>query len=165
MADAIRSIGVTEVSHDRWRREFGGLKSDCSIEAALDNGAARAAMIDTPYQRLADCLAERRTTEWLALLAQADMPCSTVNSIEDLFDDPRLRAAGFFETVVHPSEGPLIAIKPAVRFSGPPARTASRRPPGNWNEGPKRQRRTSPCRTSGVHQMPNIVAPRRFITT
>ena len=25
---AIRAIGVTEVTYDRWRREFGGLKSD-----------------------------------------------------------------------------------------------------------------------------------------
>lgn len=28
VADAIRLIGVTEVSYYRWRREFGGLKSD-----------------------------------------------------------------------------------------------------------------------------------------
>src|SRR3712207_4685601 len=28
VAEAIRAIGVTEVTYDRWRREFGGLKSD-----------------------------------------------------------------------------------------------------------------------------------------
>src|SRR6188768_2309798 len=28
MAEAIRSIGVTEVTYYRWRQEFGGLKSD-----------------------------------------------------------------------------------------------------------------------------------------
>jgi putative transposase len=28
VADAIRSIGVTEVTHYRWRQEYGGLKSD-----------------------------------------------------------------------------------------------------------------------------------------
>ena len=28
VADAIRSIGVTEVTYYRWRKEFGGLKSD-----------------------------------------------------------------------------------------------------------------------------------------
>ena len=27
-ADAVRSIGVTEVTYYRWRQEFGGLKSD-----------------------------------------------------------------------------------------------------------------------------------------
>ena len=28
VADAIRTIGVTEVTYYRWRQEFGGLKSD-----------------------------------------------------------------------------------------------------------------------------------------
>ena len=28
LAEAIRSIGVTEVTYYRWRQEFGGLKSD-----------------------------------------------------------------------------------------------------------------------------------------
>lgn len=28
MADAVRTIGVTEATHCRWRQEFGGLKSD-----------------------------------------------------------------------------------------------------------------------------------------
>ena len=28
VADAIRSIGVTEVTYSRWRPEFGGLKGD-----------------------------------------------------------------------------------------------------------------------------------------
>ena len=28
IADAIRSIGVTEVTYYRWRKEYGGLKSD-----------------------------------------------------------------------------------------------------------------------------------------
>ena len=28
VADAVRAIGVTEVTYDRWRQEYGGLKSD-----------------------------------------------------------------------------------------------------------------------------------------
>ena len=28
MAEAIRSIGISEVTYYRWRQEFGGLKSD-----------------------------------------------------------------------------------------------------------------------------------------
>jgi transposase-like protein len=28
MADAIRQIGVTEVTFYRWRKEYGGMKSD-----------------------------------------------------------------------------------------------------------------------------------------
>ena len=28
VADAVRTIGVTEVTYYRWRQEYGGLKSD-----------------------------------------------------------------------------------------------------------------------------------------
>ena len=28
VADAVRSIGVTEVTYYRWRQEYGGLKAD-----------------------------------------------------------------------------------------------------------------------------------------
>src|SRR4051794_3993359 len=28
VADAIRTIGVAEVTYDRWRQEYGGIKSD-----------------------------------------------------------------------------------------------------------------------------------------
>ena len=28
VADAVRAIGITEVTYYRWRQEFGGLKSD-----------------------------------------------------------------------------------------------------------------------------------------
>ncbi len=28
VADAVRSIGVTEVTYHRWRQEYGGLKAD-----------------------------------------------------------------------------------------------------------------------------------------
>ena len=28
VVDAIRQVGVTEVTYDRWRREYGGMKTD-----------------------------------------------------------------------------------------------------------------------------------------
>jgi transposase-like protein len=38
VADAVRTIGVTEVTYDRWRQEFGGLKSD-QVKRMKDLGA------------------------------------------------------------------------------------------------------------------------------
>lgn len=34
VSDAIRLIGVTEVTYDRWRQEYGGLKSDQAADDA-----------------------------------------------------------------------------------------------------------------------------------
>ena len=49
VADAVRSIGVTEVTYYRWRREFGGLKSD-QVKRLKD--------LETENQRLRKAVAE-----------------------------------------------------------------------------------------------------------
>src|SRR5215211_2627227 len=46
---AIRAIGVTEVTYYRWRREFGGLKSDQAKRLKVleaENGRLRKAVAD-----------------------------------------------------------------------------------------------------------------------
>ena len=52
VAEAIRAIGVTEVTYYRWRREFGGLKSDQvkrlkALEA--ENARLRKAVADLTF--------------------------------------------------------------------------------------------------------------------
>jgi transposase len=43
VAEAVRSIGVTQVTYCRWRREFGGLKTDqVKRLKELENAFARA---------------------------------------------------------------------------------------------------------------------------
>jgi crotonobetainyl-CoA:carnitine CoA-transferase CaiB-like acyl-CoA transferase len=69
---------------------------------------------------LAEHLLERTNAEWLEALHQADIPACPVNAIEDLFDDPHLRAVAFFETAEHPSEGRLTVCRFPVRFSQTP---------------------------------------------
>ncbi len=49
VADAIRAIGVTEVTYYRWRREFGGLKSGQAKrlkELEAENARLRRAVSD-----------------------------------------------------------------------------------------------------------------------
>ena len=55
VADAVRDIGVTEVTYYRWRQEFGGLKSD-QIKRLKDleteNGRLRRAVADLTLDKL-----------------------------------------------------------------------------------------------------------------
>ncbi len=55
IADAIRSIGVTEVTYYRWRQEYGGLKSD-QVKRLKDleteNGRLRRAISDLTLDKL-----------------------------------------------------------------------------------------------------------------
>ena len=55
VADAVRSIGVTEVTYYRWRREYGGLKSDQvkRLKALeTENGRLRKAISDLTLDKL-----------------------------------------------------------------------------------------------------------------
>ena len=55
VADAIRSIGVTEVTYYRWRQEYGGLKSDQvkrMKELETENSRLRKAIADLTLDKL-----------------------------------------------------------------------------------------------------------------
>ncbi len=54
-ADAIRSIGVSEVTYYRWRQEFGGLKSDQVKrlkDLELENSRLRKVVSDLTLDKL-----------------------------------------------------------------------------------------------------------------
>ena len=55
IADAIRSIGVSEVTYYRWRQEYGGLKSDQVKrlkELETENARLRKAVSDLTLDKL-----------------------------------------------------------------------------------------------------------------
>jgi putative transposase len=55
MADAIRQIGVSEVTFYRWRQEFGGLKTDQVRrlkDLELENSRLRKAVSDLTLDKL-----------------------------------------------------------------------------------------------------------------
>ena len=55
VAEAIRAIGVTEVTYSRWRQEYGGLKSDQvkrMKELETENQRLRKAIADLTLDKL-----------------------------------------------------------------------------------------------------------------
>ena len=55
VADVIRSLGVTEVTYYRWRKEFGGLKTDQvrrMKELEVENQRLRKAVADLTLDKL-----------------------------------------------------------------------------------------------------------------
>ncbi len=55
VADVIRSLGVTEVTYDRWRKEFGGLKTDQvrrMKDLEVENQRLRRAIADLTLDKL-----------------------------------------------------------------------------------------------------------------
>ena len=55
VADAVRGIGVTEVTYYRWRQEFGGLKTDQvkrMKELEAENARLRRAVYDLTLDKM-----------------------------------------------------------------------------------------------------------------
>jgi crotonobetainyl-CoA:carnitine CoA-transferase CaiB-like acyl-CoA transferase len=70
---------------------------------------------------LSQYLPSRTSAEWLEVLHAVDIPACPVNAIEDLFDDPHLKAVGLFEDMDHPTEGRVKNARFPVKFSASPA--------------------------------------------
>ena len=105
----------------QWQRFFTlAERAALAADPRYASARTRARHFDALYTDLAAIVALRGTDDWLALLADADIPHSRVNPPEALFDDPHLAATGFFQRVEHPTEGALTATGIPVRFSRTP---------------------------------------------
>lgn len=79
---------------------------------------ARSHNIDALYGTAAECLLNKDSADWLALLAEAEIPAGPANDLDDLFEDPHLKAIGFFRRLDHPSEGAIVTPDTPYRVNG-----------------------------------------------
>jgi len=98
-----------------------GRPGDVAANPHLATYAERARNYEEAYASLAAIFKTRTTREWLDLLEARDIPCVRLNQLDDLIDDPHLRAVGFFQEIDHPTEGRL-------RLTGIPSRWSKSRP-------------------------------------
>ena len=127
-------LAVTPYNDKQFRSFFAaiGRESQFDADERINTHAMRARNYDVAYALLADILRTRTTDAWLALCNEHEIPCQQVNSIEDLLTDPHLRSVGFFQEIEHPTEGRILQMRPAARWSG--ADLAMRRPPPRIGE-------------------------------
>jgi len=112
-------IGVVIYNQAQWERFFAaiGKPERMTTDPRLLNHTTRLRHIDAIYAELAAILATRGTSEWLALLQAADLPCAPVHDLPALRADRHLNESGFFQSEQHASEGALTRMAAPVRFS------------------------------------------------
>lgn len=109
---------------DKHWRAFGQLVGEPDLidrDPRFESQEARTRNAEAAGAYLAARLPAHTTAEWLELLHGVDIPVTAVNQIEDLFEDPHLKAVGMFEDVEHPTEGVLKTPRFPVQFSASPA--------------------------------------------
>jgi len=80
----------------------------------------RSQSFDELYRILAEIVATWDTDVLLQALDGADIPAGRVNSFDDLFTDPQLRATGFLDFQEHPTEGRIAVAGNPIGFSESP---------------------------------------------
>ena len=82
---------------------------------------SRVKNVSAMYELLGELAPARSVDEWIALCEPFSIPCARVVDFEHIADDPHLVAIGFFQTAIHPTEGPYRLVGSPVRFSATPA--------------------------------------------
>ena len=80
------------------------------------------------YALVGEVTQTKTTDEWLAILKPLSIPVVKTARLDDLPEDPHLKAVGFFELYNHPHVGLYNAMKPPVKFTGSPS-NIRRHPP------------------------------------
>jgi formyl-CoA transferase/CoA:oxalate CoA-transferase len=96
------------------------------VDLAVNPGrvAARGEVIG----ELERVFAARPAGEWLRLLQEAGVPCSSVRQVEDLLTDPYVLGRGTVIEVDHPTAGRLRTLGSPLHLAATPVRTGSPAP-------------------------------------
>ena len=105
-----------------WEAFFAGAgRHDVLDWLTTADRSDRNAHVRALYARLREITPLRSTDEWLAICDELDIPASRIYRVDELPQHPQLQATGFFQHAEHPTEGPIVQMRPPTTFSATPA--------------------------------------------
>lgn len=108
-------------------------RPDLAQEKRFVDKMERAKHFSELYQVLDSLLKHRTTADWLELFDKADIPAMPVNTLEELLEDPHLKATGFFAEREHPTEGKIMTFASPLDFEKTPTSFRRHAPPLGWD--------------------------------
>jgi crotonobetainyl-CoA:carnitine CoA-transferase CaiB-like acyl-CoA transferase len=113
---------VLAVGNDELWRSLCGVMglSDLADDPRFATNRARVHHYDLLKPQLAERLRTRTRAEWIALLNANGVPCGSVRSIAEVFEDPQLSARAMVEVVEHATLGSIRVLGVPVKLSDTP---------------------------------------------
>ncbi len=105
---------------DQWQRFLRAVGRDEVVDGPMmtDPVTAQRHFPELYEIVVAQILPQRTTAEWQALFDALDIPNAPVTAMEELPDDPHVRAVGLIEDYVHPQQGPMRRVRSPYTMRG-----------------------------------------------
>jgi formyl-CoA transferase len=115
-------VAMLPYSGAHWRQFFQRVgRDDLAAKYNFDDRHERNARIQEIYADMASVTRAMSSAQCLALCESLDIAATRIHTIDELPAHPHLKAVGLFEHSVHPSEGPIVSVRPPTRFARTPA--------------------------------------------
>jgi crotonobetainyl-CoA:carnitine CoA-transferase CaiB-like acyl-CoA transferase len=112
--------------------ELGGIPNAYESERFVN--APKGSKVAVYYEMLREAALTHTTDEWMKLGDEHRIPIMRANTLDEVLEDPHLKAVNFFQLRDHPTEGKWRAMKPPVKFSKTPS-SIRRDPPRPGQDG------------------------------
>ena len=113
---------ILAVGNDSQFARFCALagRPDLSADRRFRSNSARVEHRDLLVPQVAEIMREKSSAAWLAALNSEGIPCGPINEIDQVFDDPQVRARGLQLQLDHPSAGSVASVANPIRLSRTP---------------------------------------------
>ena len=114
-------VCVLPYNTKQWTAFFSLMKRDDLVnDLRVLDPKVRSELIGELYELVSELVADWKTSDLLKALKEADIPHGEATKLNELSNDPHLKAVGFFQKLEHPSEGPIRLTSPPMKFSKTP---------------------------------------------
>jgi formyl-CoA transferase len=118
---------IVAVGNDGQFRKFceAARRPDWSADDRFATNAARVRHRYTLVPLIDAVIRTRTQREWLDALERAGVPCGPINRLDQVFDDPQIRARGMRMDLPHPLAGTVPQVRAPLRLSATPLANAT----------------------------------------
>jgi len=121
---------IVAAGNDSQYRKFveAGGRPELAQDARFATNPLRVRHREVLVPLLDQMVAGRTRADWIALLEQQGVPCGPINNLDEVFDNPQVRARGMEVALDHPLAGQVKLVRNPMKLSATPA-TSGLAPP------------------------------------
>jgi formyl-CoA transferase len=113
---------ILAVGNDGQFRKFCDVARmpEWASDSRFATNAGRVRHRDTLVPLIDAVMRTRTQSSWLEALEAAGIPCGPINRVDQVFDDPQVKARGMKIDLPHPQAGSVPGVRAPLQFSGSP---------------------------------------------